>query len=115
MEVEVVIYFDEAHTLTEVLEYERQESLYDIFYWVTAFCHTEPVFFIFLSTEPSLAKFPASEDEANSARIARKSIDLNIPITETPFDCYPGTVGKGQLLLKDITSVMFLARFGRPL
>ena len=114
-EVEVVISFDETHTLTNGDGISGHKSLYDILCWAVTFCVHKPLFFIFLSTNSQMPKLAATRDNAKSARVASGEAELNTPITETPFDCYPDTMKKGELLLQDTRSITFLARFGRPL
>jgi hypothetical protein len=113
MPVEVVIYFDEAHTLLEDLLVDgANKNFFDIFCWVATLCCEFPVFFIFISTRPLVPKLLTSESRGT---ISYANVSLNVPIIETPFDCYPKKVPKGQLSLDETTSIDFLARFGRPL
>ncbi|KAF8340879.1 hypothetical protein F5887DRAFT_1225825 [Amanita rubescens] len=111
--VEVVIYFDEAHTLLEDPPVDgTSKNLFDIFCWVATLCYEFPLFFIFISTRPLVPKLLTTE---SSNTISYANASLNVPIIETPFDCYPKKVPKGQLSLNETTSIDFLARFGRPL
>ncbi len=117
--VEVVIYFDEAHTLlTEKFDDEAkgpERTSYDILCWAATFCCEYPIFFIFLSTNSSLPQFAAVKAKSTSERISIGKADLNTPINEIPFDCHPQKVRKGRLSMGETASIPFMARFGRPL
>jgi hypothetical protein len=115
--IRIVIYFDEAHTLTRVkLGSSDEKSLYD--HLCSCFNHflASPIFVIFLSTNSSLVEFAAPRALAKSARIRGGNAVTNPPITETPFDCMPDLmVEPGVLTTKDIGEISFMAKFGRPL
>lgn len=110
--VDVVIYFDEAHTLlTEKCEDEAKGpgwSSYDNLCWAATFCCEFPIFFIFLSTGSGLPQFSLTKRKADKA-------DLNTPIHEMPFDCHPQKVQKGKRSMDETASIPFMAKFGRPL
>jgi len=74
------------------------------------------MFAIFLSTNLSLAQFAAPRALAKSARICGGQAVTHALITETPFDCSGDlTVRPGQLSMKDISTIPFMAQFERPL
>ncbi|KAF8882369.1 hypothetical protein CPB84DRAFT_1851243 [Gymnopilus junonius] len=115
--IKVIVYFDEAHSLTkETPRTGDGKTLYDYL----CSCLNEflglPMFAIFLSTNSSLAQFAAPPAFAKSARIREGAAVTHAPITETPFDCYPDfKVKPGELTVKDISEIKFMAKFGRPL
>ncbi|KAF8903072.1 hypothetical protein CPB84DRAFT_1845911 [Gymnopilus junonius] len=115
--IKVIVYFDEAHSLTkETPRTGDGKTLYDYL----CSCLNEflglPMFAIFLSTNSSLAQFAAPPAFAKSARIRQGAAVTHAPITETPFDCYPDfKVKPGELTVKDISEIKFMAKFGRPL
>lgn len=75
-----------------------------------------PIFCIFLSTGSRLAQFAAPRAFATSARIRGGKAVTHAPITETPFDCCGDLMVKpGKLTTKDISTIPFMAQFGRPL
>ncbi|KAF8340891.1 hypothetical protein F5887DRAFT_1225901 [Amanita rubescens] len=117
--VEVVIYFDEAHTLlTEKFGDQAkgpEKNSYDILCWAATFCCEAPIVFIFLSTNSSLPHFAVVKAKSTSERISVGKPDLNTPINEISFDCHPQKVRKGMLSMDETASIPFMARFGRPL
>ncbi|EJD41052.1 hypothetical protein AURDEDRAFT_169837 [Auricularia subglabra TFB-10046 SS5] len=71
---------------------------------------------LFLSTSTKIGQFAPPAALASSAR-QTKSKRLQAPITELPFDCYVTDEPLPLVGLKDegLSSISFLARFGRPL
>ena len=115
--IEIVIYFDEADALTTSKPCgEQEKTLYDVLCSVLNSFLLYPMFIIFLSTNINLAEPARPRKLASSARIRDGFATIHAPITETPFDCYPGLMIKpGTMSLKDTTSVEYMAQFGRPL
>ncbi|KAF5373422.1 hypothetical protein D9615_009451 [Tricholomella constricta] len=115
--IKLIIYFDEAHPLTKVvIQNDDGKTLYDFLCSYLNEFLSLPVVFIFLSTNSSLAYFAAPKALARSARIRGGAATTHAPITETPFDCCGDLVVKpGELLIKDISTIPFMAKFGRPL
>jgi hypothetical protein len=115
--ISIVIYFDEAHSLTQVkLSSGDKKSLYDHLCSCFNRFLASPIFIIFLSTNSSLVEFAAPRVLAKSARIRGGDAVTHAPITETPFDCKPGFMLKpGEFTIKDIGTISFMAQFGRPL
>ena len=112
--IQLVVYFDEAHVLAEKKSPPNQyyKTLYDIFCSCLNNFVGQPVFFIFLSTSFCLANPVAVQPYGRSHGIAMPQA----PITETPFDCAGGDpIERHTLGLADISTVEFMARFGRPL
>ncbi|KAF8869574.1 hypothetical protein CPB84DRAFT_1818578 [Gymnopilus junonius] len=103
--IKVIVYFDEAHSLTkETPRTGDGKTLYDYL----CSCLNE-----FLGLPIQFAAPPAF---AKSARIREGAAVTHAPITETPFDCYPDfKVKPGELTVKDISEIKFMAKFGRPL
>ncbi|KAF8872391.1 hypothetical protein CPB84DRAFT_1967482 [Gymnopilus junonius] len=53
---------------------------------------------------------------ADATKTTEGAAVTHAPITETPFDCYPDfKVKPGELTVKDISEIKFMAKFGRPL
>ena len=115
--IKLVIYFDEAHPLTKVTpKNDDEKTLYDFLCSCLNQFLAFPMFSIFLSTNSSLAQFAAPRALAKSARIRGGKAVIHPPITETPFDCSGDLMVKpGQLNIKDISTIPFMAQFGRPL
>ena len=108
-EIRLVLYVDEAHTLVEATP--GQSILYDAFCFSLNAFLDRPIFTIFLSTTSLPPPGPF-----RSARIQEPLESVQAPITETPFDCAPNFLVKpSTLLLKDICTVEFMSKFGRPL
>jgi hypothetical protein len=115
--IKLIIYFDEAHPLTKVVpKSDDEKTLYDFLCSCLNQFLTFPMFCIFLSTNSSLAQFAAPRALAKSARIRGGKAVTHAPITETPFDCCGDLMVKpGELSIKDISTIPFMAQFGRPL
>jgi len=115
--VELIMYFDEAHPLTRLTPIAADEKTsYDFLCSCLNQFSIFPVFFIFLSTNSSLAHFAGPQALAKSARIRRGNATTHAPITETPFDCSKELMVKpGKLSMEDISKIPFMAQFGRPL
>jgi hypothetical protein len=116
-QIKLIIYFDEAHPLTKVVpKNDDEKTLYDFLCSCLNQFLAFPIFCIFLSTNSSLAQFAAPRALAKSARIRGGKAVTHPPITETPFDCCGDLmVNPGKLSVKDISTIPFMAQFGRPL
>ena len=117
-QIKVVLYFDEAQTLSDEMAPKNIEnkSLYDVL--CSAFDHlrSASLFIIFLSTNSRLDKLVPGGPLARSARARENWHALQAPITETPFDCSPDfPIIPGTMKLEETCDVAFMARFGRPL
>ncbi|KAG9023609.1 hypothetical protein FRB95_012722 [Tulasnella sp. JGI-2019a] len=116
-DVEIIVYFDEAH----VLHSENSDGSPDdatlnaLCSSFTAFVQ-RPIFFIFISSRPSLFRStPSSGLMVHSAQ-ARYAEDLQTPISETPFDYSPlFPVTLWELSLQTVSTVEFMAQSGRPM
>ena len=115
--IKLIIYFDEAHPLTKVApKNDDGKTLYDVLCSCLNQFLAFPMFCIFLSTNSSLAQFASPRALAKSARIRGGKAATHAPITETPFDCCGDLmVRPGELSIKDISTIPFMAQFGRPL
>lgn len=114
-----MIYFDEAHTLTNYPTDPKDlngKDLYDCLLSCLVHFIDQSLFTIFLSTNSSLSNLAPPSRDAKSARARDASKNLQAPITETPFDCYPGfLVQPDTLSWRDVSTIQFMAKFGRPL
>lgn len=118
-DVKIVIYFDEAHVLTNPEEGHdpEEKTPYDILCGCLSNFAGGEVFFLFLSTSSHLnmAKLAPGRALSISARAADTAI-VQAPITETPFDCHPDLPLWPQAhRVGDLSSIEFMSRFGRPL
>ncbi|KAH8113034.1 hypothetical protein DFH11DRAFT_1727972 [Phellopilus nigrolimitatus] len=117
----VVIYFDEAHYLTNISMYGDSPSLnlYDAFCSAANTLLPSPVFFLFLSTQFSLSRIGPPQTVSSSARPYNYSGQNNIrpPFTELPFDCFGSEplIRPGEKTLKDVSTIHFMSQFGRPM
>jgi hypothetical protein len=118
-DVKIMLYFDESHVLVNDKLETRDgngESLYGIFCSCFAEFVPYPVFFIFLSTAFNLSPFAPLRAMASSARARDSSNDVQIPITETPFDFSPRLPVQLEMLkFDDLGTVDFMSQFGRLL
>ncbi|KAH8109129.1 hypothetical protein DFH11DRAFT_1515959, partial [Phellopilus nigrolimitatus] len=117
----VVIYFDEAHDLTNIIVPDKTGSVSCTLYH--AFCSTAngildtPVFFLFLSTHSSLTKFAPPQWMYPSARVYDGEDTIQPPFTELPFDCSQDgpVIRPGEKALRDVATIKFMSAFGRPM
>ncbi|KAG8987052.1 hypothetical protein FRB93_004944 [Tulasnella sp. JGI-2019a] len=113
-DVEIIVYFDEAHVLHPENSDDRPEdaTLNALCSSFTSFVQ-QPIFFIFLSSQSSLSCSTPSSGPMVRARYAQ---DLQALISETPFDCSPlFPVALEGLSLQTVSTVEFMAQFGRPM
>ncbi|KAH9481121.1 hypothetical protein JR316_0005641 [Psilocybe cubensis] len=125
----LILYVDEAHTLTELKIAKDTDTkpvsdtgtkpvstLYDAMVKAaTTYCGCK-FFILFLSTSSRLRRLAGLKDVARSAR--QSMAELVAPFTEMPFDCHSELQNRKfrpTLLLKDIQKHDFLTYFGRPL
>ncbi|KAH8094593.1 hypothetical protein DFH11DRAFT_1753067, partial [Phellopilus nigrolimitatus] len=121
LDARVVIYFDEAHDLTNICVPSNRGSMCRTLYH--AFCSaangilSKPVFFLFLSTHSSLSQFAPPQWSYPSARTAVSEDTIQPPFTELPFDCSQAEplIRPGQKKLEDVANIRFMSEFGRPL
>lgn len=114
--VKLILYFDEAHSLILKTGDGQSRNLLNILYSSLDDLREETeMVTIFLSTNSRMATLARPQSMASSARICHRSATLHPPITEMPFDHYPGLRLEPQTLrLKDL-DLSYMARFGRPL
>ncbi|KAH9481122.1 hypothetical protein JR316_0005642 [Psilocybe cubensis] len=125
----LILYVDEAHTLTELKIAKDTDTkpvsdtgtkpvstLYDAMVKAaTTYCDCK-FFILFLSTSSRLRRLAGPRDVARSAR--QFMPELVAPFTEMPFDCHPELQNhkiRPNLPLKDIQKHDFITYFGRPL
>lgn len=116
--VKLVVYFDEAHELTktQVTKSSPSITLYDVLLSVLNEHVTKPFFVLFLSKSFDVARFAPSPTAMFGSSRAFQSDAHHAPITETPFDCYPKLlIEPDTYTLRDVSSISFMAKFGRPL
>ncbi|KAF8344090.1 uncharacterized protein EI90DRAFT_3149527 [Cantharellus anzutake] len=123
-EVKCIIYFDEAHQLTELVPREkntaRSYSPYHNLGTVLSELTEFPVFFIFLSTSSHLQKSAPSPASHPSVRISQ-GFRLFPPFTELPFDIFAKKVfqslkGKNKKCsLENVGQTDVMVGFGRSL
>lgn len=112
--VNVLLYFDEAHQLTQSRCVESTKNLYKVLLSVLSDYTDIPLFVVFLSTTSHIGDFAPPRGIEDSDR-ATESGAHQAPITETPFDCAPNILVKqGVHDRKAVADVRFMARFGRP-
>ena len=117
--VKIVIYFDEAHQLaaheSRQLNSLDRRSVYETLCSSLVELRQLPLFVIFLSTTSSISLLapPARYQRSSRARMAH---GLHPPITETPFDCHPELpIELRNVTIDSLSTLSFMARFGRPL
>lgn len=127
----IVVSFDDAQVLTR-MELETPSSVasastvllgsaamprtrHSVLLSVLNDLRENQIFALFPATSSHMGQFAPPRDLPSGARQSH-SERLEAPITELPFDCGPLLpVQVGSLYLKDVSSVYFMAQFGRPL
>ncbi|KAH9475813.1 hypothetical protein JR316_0011373 [Psilocybe cubensis] len=117
----LILYVDEAHTLTELkiakdTDTKPVSTLYDAMVKAATTYFGYKFFILFLSTSSRLRRLAGPRDVARSAR--QFMPELVAPFTEMPFDCHPELQNhkiRPNLPLKDIQKHDFITYFGRPL
>lgn len=117
--VRLVLYFDEAHDLTEELvEHKKttRSAYMAMCSAINAFASLR-LFVIFLSTNSNLAKYAPSKSLFWSARALKSPWGLQPPFVELPFDISERgyIVRGGEKSLEDVCKIEFMVKFGRPL
>ncbi|KAG8972339.1 hypothetical protein FRB93_002896, partial [Tulasnella sp. JGI-2019a] len=114
--VEVMVYFDEAHTLMpEKSPTGDNRTRLDLLCSSLTHFIKLPIFFIFLSTASSLSGLAPAAQYYRSSRARDASNDLQAPISETPFDCSPMLPISFGISMAELSTEEFMSRFGRPL
>jgi hypothetical protein len=112
--IKVIMYFDEYHTLSGPVR--SGKTVYDFLCSAFDDLVSLPLFVIFLSTNSHVRQDAPMPIFARSARARASPATLQAPITEVPFDCSPELpIAAGTLKLADVSTIPFMARFGRPL
>ncbi|KAB5592223.1 hypothetical protein CTheo_4320 [Ceratobasidium theobromae] len=119
--VQLVIYFDEAHSLTSnTITNSDGKGLtcYQILCSVIDSFVPLDLFTMFLSTSSKLRSFSPPQEQWWSARGHRAKTDgVQVPFNELPFDQWEQQylLEENKHTLKDVCSPGFMVRFGRPL
>jgi hypothetical protein len=109
-----MVSFNEAHVLTgyKIPNDSEEKGTYDVLCLSFNFFLAFPISVICLSTTSNMSQLAPLGSLARSARACRYADRLQVPITETPFDCSPMLpIRPGKLLLKDVSEIEFLAQF----
>ncbi|EGN99476.1 hypothetical protein SERLA73DRAFT_74000 [Serpula lacrymans var. lacrymans S7.3] len=115
--VKVILYFDDAQRLIPSPDrWKPQINVLETLQSCLAGMYTRSIFVLFLSTVVSkLREYAPILHLPNSARSRGPGL-LQAPITEVPFDCWPGfPICPHLYKLDDLSKIRFMARFGRPL
>jgi hypothetical protein len=113
-DVRVIMYFDEAHSLSE----RDNGILYKTLCMALANITLPQVFSIMLSTNSSLPDLSPAQSVHPSGRVSGEEDPMQAPWTEMAFDCMdPGEhiIRPNQYSLAEIAEVDFMIKFGRPL
>jgi hypothetical protein len=117
-----IIYIDECHYLglIDIASTGKKRSLLDAMLHAIDLCGVEGLFGITLSTNSSFRSLsPRANEFVSDRELATKRL-LNarpVPFTSFPFDRWNGTtiVNESKSTLREVCTLEFSARFGRPL
>lgn len=122
--VDIIITFDEAHTLSQHLDGATDtESRFIALRRVLNGLKSEPLFTFFLSTTGKITQFGQSRVRDPSSRVFGGQLATPRPYIYLGFDQLmedrklfsPASSSTATLTLKDVTSMEFAAHLGRPL
>ncbi|KAI0919151.1 hypothetical protein AcV5_002142 [Taiwanofungus camphoratus] len=120
-EVILMIYLDEAHTLSDqgIKNNNTGLNCFDVFCKaLTHLTNVAQLFVVTLSTKSNLSKHAPSKSAHRSNRVVNDEAALQAPFVELSFDCLVDNrpiVVPGTLTLDDFSQVEFMAKMGRPL
>ncbi|KAF9446908.1 hypothetical protein P691DRAFT_783135, partial [Macrolepiota fuliginosa MF-IS2] len=113
-EPKLMIYVDEAGSLTKEDVTERRKVKLDYLRLAINEFRPHSMIAVFLSTQPHIGDLAPSAMLSQSARY-REAGALHAPITETPFDCFePSVLKPSRMTVDDLSDVVYMAIFGRP-
>ncbi|EMD36058.1 hypothetical protein CERSUDRAFT_96284 [Gelatoporia subvermispora B] len=116
--VKIVCSFDEADVLAlqKVPKNDKEGNMFEALCSSLNVFRGLPIFFIFLSTNSNIALLAPPKHRSTSNAVRRHFDSLVAPFTETAFDCSPNfPLSHTGYTLKRISTVQFMAQFGRPL
>lgn len=124
--IRLLLYFDEAHTLTNVVstwikENPEGRNAYEVLLGCLNEFPYETVFSLFLSTNSHMSALAPTREQHKSLRALSPDANFNAPFTELPFDCHPDLPinvtnnTPPALKLEQVSTVEFMCKFGRPL
>lgn len=112
----VLMYFDEAHVLSEWPGVSPNDKVpLDVLVKTLDRFQRCGAFTVLLSTHSNINLLAPSSSYARSGRCRQLVRKMHVPITETPFDCIVGKLTPSQFKIDVIDMVGFMAIFGRPL
>ena len=119
-DVRILMYFDEAHSLSNVAVHEDPagRNYYDALCLALSILWRCPLFAIALSTNSNLSRFSPPKRAHPSNRIHKGKDTLQAPYTELLFDCLENGqsfILPGEMTLAQVAEVGFMVKFGRPL
>ncbi|KAG7091989.1 hypothetical protein E1B28_008376 [Marasmius oreades] len=114
-----IVYFDEAHTLFPSNGGLHKCTPYFALMTVLNMIRDKRIFFVFLSTNPSLQTFAPNHALYPSIRV-QNSYRLIPPFFELPFDTFSRgfttqAKAEGKLTLAGVCDLGQMAKFGRPM
>lgn len=124
--LQLLLYFDEAHTLTDehstwIVHNPDSWNAYEVLLSALNSFACPQVFSLFLSTNSRMSVLAPTPGQHKSSRAKESSDHLNAPFTELPFDCHRDLpvdltiTAHKQVTSTDVSKVEFMSKFGRPL
>jgi hypothetical protein len=117
-DVRILVYFDEAHSLSDISIDGDGRNYYDALCSVLDLLKECSLFAITLSTNSNLSRFSPSKRAHPSNRVVEGKDSLQAPYTELLFDCLENNkplIRPNEMTLKEVADVGFMVKFGRPL
>jgi hypothetical protein len=113
----VVLAFDEAHVLS-IEKHQFDTGYFSKFSELRRALRALnelPIFSVFLSTSGKIQNITPRAEFDGSGRVQKSDLVLLPPFTELGFDQMVRQISNGDLTIEEVSTVMFMALFGRPL
>ena len=114
----VILAYDEAHILCD----EKYNALNDTwsnfseFRRIHRYLNKYPIFSVFLSTSGKIQDLTPPPQHDKSKRLENRELVLLPPFTELGFDqMIQPTISEGSVSIDDLSTLKYMAMFGRPL
>ena len=109
----IILSFDESHVLAEK-KYSEQPLFFYLRRTLRAL-QGYPIFSLFLSMMSKISNFAPAVINDPSNRIVDGTLDIIPPFTELGFDQLANRLVENKYSIEDVSTLEFMARFGRPL
>ena len=114
----VILAYDEAHILSDNKYNASNDawSIFSEFRRAHRALNKYPIFSVFLSTSGKIQDLSPPPEYDKSRRLEDRILQLLPPFTELGFDqMIQPTISEGSVTIDDVSTIKYMAMFGRPL